>query len=644
MKKILAILFSTMICLLVFSFSGEASANTQKIGVLFSDQNEKYMYSRNVGGSYTPPHFTYPMTVSPKVTYSSSLNKSTKLYAFYQENGYDVHKIYDADLNSLGRLNQYDAIVLPYTVMLNHAQRQNIRNYIYGGGNAQFLFGTARNELAKYQANSSKLDLTPMIYDVLTYIWEWDNLTEAFQAEFIDDVRLTNMQITQKSGSTHPILTGAYKLTGRSNINLQESGIEWIESIKPWSTSGAQTILTYSNYAWTDKENNIQKGQTPALMAIQHGAGRIVYSTFKVYDFLTVDKGTHAWKDTATANQADTNTTGGEDVRAILQSSMDWLTAPNTSFHARNYNVQMTTSNLTANITPQKTFALRGSVTVKNTGNVPARGYLTVEALDANNKVLGQYSKLLTGLAPDNSQHASYTEKFEILLPGSIKDGAYKLKISFNEARHDKQSSGFVTRAELLTMTKKGNYGSYAKIANFKDVSSGSHLTNINNAAKIGIITGYSDGTFKPSANVSRLQAMTMTLRAMGVTPSASHTLPATVTDLKKGAYGYDVMATAYQYGLINIEQNNKINASSPMRRGEMAQALVKGFKLAGSTDLLFTDIGTASSYAQYHNIATLYHHRITTGKTVTAYGPYDPVSRAQFATFIMRALENSSK
>lgn len=644
MKKILTMILVACASCIIFAMPNTVNASQPKIGVLFSDQNEKYMFSTNPGGSHKPPHFNYPMTVTAKINYSSNLNKSTKIYALYQETGYNVHKIYDADLNSLDHLEQYDAIVLPYTVMLNHAQRQNIRNYVYGGGNAQFLFGTARNELANYQPNKDKIDLSPMIYDVLTYIWEWDNLTEAFQAEFIDDVQLTDMTITQKAGSTHPILTDAYKLTGRNSIQLQESGVEWIESVQPWSTSKAQPILVYSNYSKTDKPKNIKSGQTPALMAVQHGAGRIVYSTFKIYDYVTVEKGAHSWNDTSTANQADGNTRGNEDARAILQSSMNWLTAEHTDFNPRVYDVHLSTANLTANITPKKTFVLRGTVTVKNSGNVPVRGYMKVEALDANNKVLDQYEKLLTGLAPDNLAHASYAEKFEVSLPGSIKDGAYKVKISFREARHDKKESGYITRAETLIMTKKGNYGSYVKTPGFKDVSSGSHVTNINNTAKIGIITGYSNGTFQPTANVSRLQAMTMMLRAMGVSPSASTTLPANVTDLKKGAYGYDVMATAYNLSLINIENGNKINASAPMRRGEMAQALVKGFKLAGNSDLTFTDIGNAESYAQYPHIATLYHHRITTGKTMSLFEPYEAVSRAQFATFIMRALENTSK
>lgn len=630
-----------------------ADANTGKVGVLFSEQNEKFMFSTNVGGSYIPPLFTDTKAVDPKIKYGSVKDKSIRLFDLYKTEGYNVHKLLDEDLNDLARLNEYDTIVLPYTVMLNHKQRENIRHYIYGGGNAQFIFATARNEWDSFQPDPNKMDLSPLIYDTLTYLWEWDNLTEVFQANFRDDMAITNMKITNMPGSTHPILQNAYKKLGKNSITLKESGHEWIETIALWPTSNAQTILTYSDYTLDYyptaerkeyKSRYITKGETPALSAVQYGAGRVVYSSFKIYDFFTVNRDGYDWHDNrVTVNRKDDNTEGEEDAKAVLTSSLDWLLEPRTAFAPRDYDVTLTTDRLSAYVTPQKKFAFRGTVTMTNTGKVPARGQMVVQVLNENNKSIGEYRKIVTGLAPHNLEYKSFAEKFEIMMPGNIPDGTYKLKITFNEARHDRLKSGFVTRGKTYTIAKKGNSSTITAFKGFKDVGKGSHQENILNAAEIGIITGYADGTFKPSANVSRINAMMMMLRAMGVQPSASATLPATVTDIKKGAYGYDILATAYQRGLINI-QDNKMNANGPMKRGEMAQALVKGFGLKGTADMKFTDIGTPASYAQYNNIGTLYHHRITTGKTASLYGPYDNVTRAQFATFIMRALENTSK
>lgn len=632
--------------------SWTASANTGKVGVLYSEQNEKFMFSTNVAGKYTPPLFTDEKNVDPKIAYSSAKNKSNKLYELYRSQGYNVAKLYDEDLNDLSRLNQFEVIVLPYTVMLNHKQRENIRHYIYGGGNAQFIFATARNEWDDFQPDPTKMDLSPLIYDTLTYIWEWDNLTEVFQSTFRDDMALTNMQIKNVPNSTHPILLNAYKRLGKNNITLKENGAEWVETLALWPSANVQPILTYADYTFDSyptqaqrdyKSKYITKGETPALLSAQYGAGRIVYSSFKIYDYFTVDYADYEWHGTKSVNQKDTNTEGEEDAKAVLAASLDWLMERHNAFAQREYDLTLTTDRLSAYVTPQKKFAFRGTVTMKNTGKVPVRGEMVVQVLNQNNKSIGEYRKIITGLAPHNLDYNSFAEKFEMMMPGNIADGTYKLKITFNEARHDRLKSGFVTRGKMYTIVKKGNNSTIKPFAGFKDVGQGSHLKNINNAAEIGIITGYENGTFKPGASVSRINAMMMMLRAMGVQPSASAALPATVTDIKKGAYGYDVLATAYTRGLINI-QDNKINANGVMKRGEMAQALVKGFGLQGTADMKFTDIGKPDTYAQYNNIATLYHHRITTGTTASLYAPYDNVTRAQFATFIMRALENTSK
>ncbi|WP_083839540.1 MULTISPECIES: S-layer homology domain-containing protein [Ureibacillus] len=78
------------------------------------------------------------------------------------------------------------------------------------------------------------------------------------------------------------------------------------------------------------------------------------------------------------------------------------------------------------------------------------------------------------------------------------------------------------------------------------------------------------------------------------------------------------------------------------LRLSPIISKRTKAFQLQGKSDLPFTDI--SPSYEQYKNIEVLYHHEITTGTTPTTYNPYAPVTRQQFATFIMRSLNASSK
>ena len=211
MKRICFTLIILPACIIAMPQPGEANAE-QKVGILFSDAINDYSLSTNPGktNAFTLPYATRPVDVSAKVKYSPINDKALKMYYFYREEGFPVAKMSHNELNSLEAMNKYDAIVFPYSVLMNHQQRENVKAYIYGGGNVQILYATARNELAKVAKSPSALDLTPLIFDTLTWVWEWDNLTEIFQTRFIDDVQLRDAAITNTPGVTHPILTKAY--------------------------------------------------------------------------------------------------------------------------------------------------------------------------------------------------------------------------------------------------------------------------------------------------------------------------------------------------------------------------------------------------------------------------------------------------
>lgn len=626
-----------LVALCILPTIGHAESEP-KIGVMFSKPNEEYANITAPGGTYKPPYMNTE-TVFPKVDYSSIYDKELKYYHFLKQQGYNVEKVSHDALNSLDALHQYEVIVFPYTVLMNHQQRENLKSYIYGGGGALFLYATARNEL-DYMPENGEMDLTPLIFHTITYIWEWDNLTEVFQSRFVTDLVLNNAVIKNNPGVTHPILTEAYRELGRNYINISENrgGGYWYEIIEPWN-SNVKPLLVISDYSSASQPKYMKKGETGALFALEYGKGRVVVSTFKMFDFLHVEAEDN-WED-GSKGLAWGGTSGHEDVAALTKASVNWVSQDaSANAFKRNYDVKLEASNLSAYVTPQKKFAVRGTVTTSNEGNVPARGFMRVDVLDKNGKSLGQtYERVLPGLAPKGAaEYSSYPEKFEIMLPGNLANGDYTLYITFEETRHDRK--GLVTRAERFNISIKGNKGTITPFKMFSDVSTANgHYKNIGDAAKIGIITGYNNGTFMPTSNVSRLHASMMLLRALNIEPSPSATMPA--SDLKKGQYGYDVMATAYERGFISLE-DGKANPNGPMRRGAMAQALVKGFNIQGKSELPFTDI--SPSYEQYRNIEVLYHHNITTGVTPTTYEPYAPVSRQQFATFIMRSLNSSSK
>lgn len=79
-----------------------------------------------------------------------------------------------------------------------------------------------------------------------------------------------------------------------------------------------------------------------------------------------------------------------------------------------------------------------------------------------------------------------------------------------------------VTRAEILKMSfiASGKSLSADPVAKFSDVSVKSWaLPYVNTAREMGAVSGYSDGTFRPDAPVSRAEALKIALGILSVTP-----------------------------------------------------------------------------------------------------------------------------
>lgn len=79
-----------------------------------------------------------------------------------------------------------------------------------------------------------------------------------------------------------------------------------------------------------------------------------------------------------------------------------------------------------------------------------------------------------------------------------------------------------VTRAELLKMAFIASGKSLASEVSspFSDVPAGAwYLPYVNTAAKLGAVSGYSDGTFRPNAPVTRAEALKIVLGILSIVP-----------------------------------------------------------------------------------------------------------------------------
>ncbi|MGE8001797.1 hypothetical protein ACQKOF_24900 [Lysinibacillus sp. NPDC093190] len=126
------------------------------------------------------------------------------------------------------------------------------------------------------QQNSlGQMDLSPLIYDVDSWVMEWDNLTEVFNSHFIDDIVLENSTISNIN-TVHPIIQNTTKELGKSKLNLTKTDRDWVEVVKPWQGGSATPILYFSDYNYTDKPKTMKKNEFGTAHAIEYGKGRVV--------------------------------------------------------------------------------------------------------------------------------------------------------------------------------------------------------------------------------------------------------------------------------------------------------------------------------------------------------------------------------
>jgi hypothetical protein len=613
-----------MLMMMAFLWTGlhdrEAlAASTGKIGVVFSKASEDYSVISRPEGVYNN------QKVDKKETWSPALEKEEKLYALLQEKGFQVEKVTDQDLRNASVLRQYEALVFAHTVLMSKEQRASVKEYIRSGGGALFIYGTARNEATKVP-KEGQLDFTPLIYDTKTWIWEWDNLTEVFQSGFVNDVLVENTTLTQ--ASSHPIIQNTLKALGQSKLSIRNNrgGGDWIEVLRPYKGAKVTPLLTYENIGFSKKPEHASKG-TNASYAIEYGKGRVVWFGFRAFDYVGIPY------PLTYKNEMYDGLQGEEEMETLFEQSLLWTTAPHSANHPINRRVAISLSDVKAYARPNE-YAVYGTATVQNTGNVPSRGTLLVEVIAPNGKTLESYKKHLVGLTPDASSYSNYPEKFHLSLPKNPANGRYELKVTYRFGREGQEV--LQTDAAKLYLNIQGNQTkSIVSAGTFKDVP-WTHWAakDIYNLSYLGIITGYPDGTFRPNNKITRLQGAQMLVRALNAPLSSSTKLNA--SDLKPGAYGYEAAAYAVNKGILDLK-NGQFRPNDYLNRGDMAKALVTAFHLKGYTQDEFRDMSAQSSVREFINV--LAANNVTTGYPDGTFRPNEFVTRVQFSAFVDRSL-----
>lgn len=174
-----------------------------------------------------------------------------------------------------------------------------------------------------------------------------------------------------------------------------------------------------------------------------------------------------------------------------------------------------------------------------------------------------------------------------------------------------------------------------AAALSFKDLTDKNvHYTNIMELADRGVIGGYADGTYRPSKSVTRGEAAKIIAGVLGL--DVTNVKNPNFKDVATTNVYYKSIAALVDAGIINGFEDNTYRPNDTLTRGQMAKIIAFGFDLeATKNENPFKDIDK-SIYKD--SIIALFENEVTTGKTATTYAAADNVTRAELATFVVRA------
>lgn len=179
------------------------------------------------------------------------------------------------------------------------------------------------------------------------------------------------------------------------------------------------------------------------------------------------------------------------------------------------------------------------------------------------------------------------------------------------------------------------------KAGSFRDVTSAHWaFASVERAAELGLVTGYSDGTFRPDTAVTRAQFVLMLWRMCGKPAAAK---AASFADASADWY-QDALSWAVEKGYVNGLSDTRFGPDAPITRQQAMAILFRlnggqsgtELTLTGIYEQTFADSTTIASWAKDATWWAVYHELVS-GVGGSRIAPEANASRAQIAAILLR-------
>ncbi|REJ06520.1 S-layer homology domain-containing protein [Halobacillus trueperi] len=167
----------------------------------------------------------------------------------------------------------------------------------------------------------------------------------------------------------------------------------------------------------------------------------------------------------------------------------------------------------------------------------------------------------------------------------------------------------------------------------FKDIKGHWAEDKINYLVENNLLSGYKDGTFQPDVNITRAEAATVISRELELEKIGSD-----FTDVSEDHWASGYIGAAAKANILSGYKDGTFHPNENLSRAEMATIVSRAYQLQGQTNIFSDTKGHwADSYIQ-----TLAANNITVGYPDGTFKPEQEITRAEFASFVARVLEDS--
>jgi len=194
----------------------------------------------------------------------------------------------------------------------------------------------------------------------------------------------------------------------------------------------------------------------------------------------------------------------------------------------------------------------------------------------------------------------------------------------------------------ITVLTSEGSFTAQClvKVADsveaFSDISGNWAKTYIESMVDAGFISGYTDGSFRPMANITRAEFISILIRilqsAKGETLQTGHVFNDTSAHWAK-----DYISTAVALSITSGYGNGNFGPNDPITREQIAVMLTKAADSSGSTTATsFTDVAKISSWA-VSSVAYAAEQGWISGYSNGSFGPQRQATRAEVCALLWR-------